>query len=88
MASIDPYVTAAYRATLGYSVDLAHMDYLTFLRDNPAAVAEARAEVAQLSQRGRRTLSLPDQGAHEQKVRYDMLTKFLADFDAAEGSNP
>ena len=86
MSVLDPYVTCAYRAMLGYSVDPAHVDYLTFLRNNPAAVAEARAEVAALSKPGLRTFSREAQGAHEQKVRYDMLTKMLAAFDAAEGS--
>ena len=89
MSALDRYVTAAYRATLGYSVDPASVDYLTFLRANPDAVTEARDEVAALSnpRAGLRVFSRENQGAHEQKVRYDMLTKMLAAFDAAEGSN-
>ncbi len=79
-AALNPWVTAAYRASQGYKPDAAYTDYMTEFARNPMLVAMARDEVERLSMRGgNRVLSDHD---HESKVRHDTLVRMLAVWDA------
>lgn len=84
-AALDSYVTAAYRAALGYPVkDPAYTDYLAAFAANPMLVAAARDEVVRLSARGGyRVLS---EHTHEGKVRHDTLVRMLAAWDKKEAA--
>lgn len=76
MTLLTPWITEAYRASIGRApLDPTHTDYLAAFRADASLVDAARAEVASLAQkRGMRTLAEHD---YESRQRHDTLVRML-----------